>query len=330
MASIHLFNPENDFALALGRRSFTPDKGAVAIRRAGQLLPLWWAEEDDLILVDTLEAETEARRLKERYHLRGELVTTAPQPILTPEPWGWSHYTRRQFINAGISEESLPTDEYLDSLRSLSHRRTAIEVNRLTGTPVSLMPVEAATFEEAIDAVESRRGDAVIKLPWSSSGRGVIYAGEIPRPTLETYIKGMIRRQGSVTIEPRYRRLRDFAMLFHSDGAGISYRGLSTFATDNRGFYAGNIVASQAEIAKIIGLDTRHLIEPLAEALCTVARPIGYRGWIGVDMLVYSASDGSERIAPCIEVNFRRTMGVAALYVARHLPDAPGLINSRF
>ncbi len=319
MASLHLFNPENDFALALGRRSFTPDKGALAIRRDGRLLPLWWAEDGDAILVDSADAEAEAISLKEKFGLKGDVVTSAPDGYL-PEPWGWSHYTRRLFHAAGVDDALLPEEDYLDSLRELSHRRTAITVNRLLSTPGHLMPHEARTPHDAFQIIDGMHGgNAVVKLPWSSSGRGVLYAADIPRTTLETYITGMIRRQGSVTVEPRYSRLRDFAMLFYCDGASVSYRGLSTFATDNHGFYAGNIVAPQSEIAAIIGLDTAPLITPLCRALSRVALRAGYRGWIGVDMLVYRAADCSEQIAPCIEINFRRTMGVAALYAATRI-----------
>ena len=330
MPHLHIFNPENDFALALGRRAYTPDKGASAIRRAGCLLPLWWAEPGDAVLIDSADSEllAQAERLKESFGLNGHIVSRPPEGFI-PDPWGWSHHLRRQLICAGVDPRLLPSDDYLDRLRMLSHRRTAVAVNRLIGTSEALMPAEVDSPEEALAVIDNRhRGNAVVKLPWSSSGRGVIYAGAIPRPTLETYIRGMIRRQGSVTIEPLYDRVRDFAMLFEATEAGVEYRGLSTFQTDERGFYAGNIAAPQPYIASLIGADTTPLIAPLREALARVIAPVGYRGWIGVDMLTHRSPSASApiAIAPCIEINFRRTMGVAALHAAHRL-SSPALLT---
>lgn len=329
MPYLHIFNPENDFALALGRRAFTPDKGALAIRRAGQLLPLWWASEGDRVLVEN-DADI-LRRAEQmiRTHNLPARVTTVIDPALKPSPWGWSHHTRQMLLKAGADARLLPSDSWLDNLRDLSHRHTAVRIARLIGVEAHLIPIEATSTDEAWRAIRRFKTDAVVKLPWSSSGRGVIYTNAYSESTLAGYIVGMIRRQGSVTIEPRYNRMRDFAMLFSSSEGGdrVVYEGLSSFLTDNRGFYAGNIVASQDTISRHIGLDTSHLIVPLCRALREVTAPVGYEGPIGVDMLIYKESGDEIRIAPCIEVNFRRTMGFAALSAARRIAPGTALLT---
>lgn len=328
MNRLHIFNPENDFALALGRRSYTPDKGAAAIRREGQLLPLWWAEEGDYILVDSAGAVESARIFCDRWNIRAKAVCFAP-PGATAEPWGWSHYTRRELIERGCDPHRLPSEGFLDRLRMLSHRRSSIAVGRSLGLTDKQLPVEATTVGEAMDAVTRFGGDAVAKLPWSSSGRGVIYSNGSPPATFRGYIEGMIRRQGSVMIEPLYDRTRDFAMLFTASNETVNFDGLSTFLTDKRGFYAGNLVDSQKAIADRIGVDTTHLISPLQNILHELTAPIGYEGPIGVDMLLYDDHSGRQQIAPCIEINFRRTMGMAALAIARRLnPDKPLLLRN--
>ena len=330
MPHLHIFNPENDFALALGRRSYTPDKGAVAIRRAGCPLPLWWAKPGDFVLIENdPEIFARAAEMIESYKLDGEVVAVPPADA-TAMPWGWSHHTRRRLLDLGMDPAGLPSELYLDNLRLLSHRRTAITVSRLIGMESRMIAVEATTQAEAQRAIDHFSGDAVVKLPWSSSGRGVIYTNTYSASTLSGYLAGMIRRQGSVTIEPRHDRLRDFAMLFESTESGIGYRGLSTFITDERGFYAGNIVDTQEGITRIIGADPSGFIKPLREALSTVVEPIGYRGPIGVDMMVCrdTSPGGAEKIVPCIEVNFRHTMGFAALAAARRLhPSEPMIIT---
>lgn len=327
MPRIHFFNPENDLALALGQRRFTPPKAAVAIRRAGCLLPLWWAAPDDFVLVDSPEAASGALAMKKRYGLKAGVVTRAPSGA-EPSPWGWSHYARRVFEAAGTDNSLLPDIATLDRLRELSHRRTTIAIHRHLGTDRRLMPVEAFSLKEVTDALD-RTADAVVKLPWSSSGRGVIYSSSLPRDTFLDTVKGMINRQGSVLIEPRYERIHDFAMLFDCHDRRVGFVGLSMFVTNGKGFYGGNLVADGNEIIRRLGIDVDLLIPAVGEALTQVVAP-HYNGPAGVDMLTYRDSHGITAIAPCIEVNLRMTMGFAALAIMKRLaPDRPMLLGVR-
>ena len=64
----------------------------------------------------------------------------------------------------------------------------------------------------------------------------------LPRHQIIRLAAGIIRRQGSVMLETRLPKERDFAMLFHSDGKGnVTYRGLSLFFNGAANSYGGNI-----------------------------------------------------------------------------------------
>ncbi len=318
MSSILLFNPENDLALAVDRPGYTPPAAAVRLRHAGCLLPMWWAEVGDYILVGDTDSVRRGMELKELYGLPGTPVTHIP-PGAHPAPWGWSGYTRRLFIQAGMAEGILPSDSNIQQLRMLSHRRTTIDIHRLLGTPEHLRPVETSSVETAMDTIR-RMGRTVIKLPWSSSGRGILYSADIPEPTLKEYIAGIIHRQGSALIEPHFDRIRDFATLYHSDGCQVRYKGLSMFTTDGRGYYSGNIVATQPELEQMLGTDIHPLATKLEQALTSLICPY-YRGWLGIDMLLYRDHETRTTLtAPCIEMNLRCTMGVAAMKIASRLP----------
>lgn len=117
-----------------------------------------------------------------------------------------------------------------------------------------------------------------------------------------------------MTVEPHLHRLRDFATLFHCQGGEVTYRGLSLFATDAAGNYSGNIVASRQVLRDMLGIDLDLTVERLKRALKECIE--GYAGWVGVDMMEHRLADGTRAIAPCIEVNLRMTMGVAALFAA--------------
>lgn len=310
---IHLFNPENDLALASGLECFTPPKGAVAISHAGALLPMFWAEKDDHILSD-IAPSPEMEQYIRRYRLQGTAVSHT-EACASPSPWGWSLCSRHIFRKAGVDDGLLPDKDTLEKIRILSHRRSSIIINRGLGVSEHLIPVEASSPEEVREALARFSGKGVIKLPWSSSGRGVIRSDQIADQRLDAYVGGMISRQGSVMVEPLLDRRRDFAALFHCANSTVSYRGLSLFATNHAGFYEGNIVLPQRELAAELGVDISHIINPLEQILSELVGNT-YEGWLGIDMMIHRDGNGRLQIAPCIELNLRMTMGVAAMLAA--------------
>lgn len=298
MGRLYWFCPENDLALAAGLSRYTPPRVALEMRRAGALLPTLWASESDRVLV--ME--------------RGDRVDSAED--LAVEPWGWSPYVRTALLKAGVNESLLPSDRRVERIRQLSHRRSASRVLELCGYPTDLIPVEAADIDSAMAEIARRGGDAVVKLPWSCSGRGVVETRSMSPEALRKMLAGMIGRQGSVMIEPRYERTADFAALFRIDNGTVSHEGYSSFTTDAGGHYRGNLIAPQSQIRASLPRAVDEWIELLIPALAEVYGT-DYEGWLGVDMLSYRDAAGEEKVMPCVEVNLRMTMGVAALLVAR-------------
>lgn len=295
MNKLFWFNPENDLALAAGSGNYTPPAAAVALRQGGVRLPELWADRTDCIF----DADSASQNISN-------------PAVLVPEPWGWSVYTRNRLLKAGVPPHVMPDDDELARMRSLSHRRTSVNLLRELGIESSELPVEAFTLADALRAIEDADGDAVVKLPWSCSGRGVFYSRVMKPEQIRSVIKGGISRQGSVMIERRIDRVEDFAMLFRCDGTQVAYRGLSLFTTDCSGNYSGNLIAPRCELAGRLAIDDAQLGERIGLALGKVLCG-GYTGWVGVDMMKYRCSDGRIAVHPCVEVNLRMTMGVAAL-----------------
>lgn len=321
---IHLFNPENDLALGLGCRHYTPPPHAAAIHRAGALLPLWWAEAGDLVLApDSLKAE--ARELAARFGLSGEVGN--PADASEALPWGWSPDAKRQFLNAGVREEILPSDAEIERMRLLSHRRMSIEIiSRLNGDyPI---PIETTDADEVVERERATPG-CFIKSPWSGSGRGVFCARSLDTDALRRRAEGIIHRQGSVMVERGLDKAMDFAALFYSDGKRVEIRGLSIFSAEARGMYSGNIVAPQdflrQQLAGCINIAEVDAIVSQEEEILTELVAKSYRGWMGADMMAYRREDdGRMAVMPCVELNLRMTMGVVALKIAEKLAvDTP-------
>lgn len=305
MAHALIFNPENDLALASGLEHFTPPKAAVELARKEALLPLWWAEPGDLILAPPQMAP-QAESLKKQYGLHGT-VTTDLSPCTEAMPWGWSMHVRRKLINAGMSDTLLPSPSQIETIRALSHRRSTIAIHNSLGTPNHLIPIEAFSIEQVRQAIAAF-GRAMIKLPWSCSGRGVFSNISLKSEELERRLKGAINRQGSVIIEPLYEPVAECSALYYADGNGsVSLRGFSAFRSTPSGAYLENVIAPQPQIMAYCGRD--------AVAAATTLVPIlgklingNYKGWLGVDMLRHSKG-----LNPCMELNLRITMGVVAL-----------------
>ena len=326
---LHLFNPENDLALGLGCRNYTPPPHAAAIHRAGALLPLWWAGEDDLVIAPEGLAAY-AGQLKERFGLHGNIFTGQPVKA-TPAPWGWSADAKRQFTVAGVRPETLPSDEMIGRLRLLSHRRMTIEIIEGLGGDCPV-PTEATDPEAVVEAERLSPG-CFIKSPWSGSGRGVFCARSLDEKALYKRAAGIINRQGSVMVERGLDKELDFAALFHAEGGRVCFKGWSVFKAESRGMYSGNIVAPQSRLHEIICgyLPAEMLADTISREEEILSRLAGgsYEGWLGIDMMVYR-ENGEMKLMPCVEMNLRMTMGVAAMKIGEKLSlQTPALLAWR-
>ncbi len=240
-----------------------------------------------------------------------------PAAVTRCSPWGWSADARRQFINAGVSPDILPSDADIMRMRMLSHRRSSVILLNLIDLP-HLAAREITDPRLVVEAEQASPG-IWLKTPWSCSGRGVMCASSLDPDALLRRAAGIIHRQGSVMVEKGLTgKLLDFAALFtaHSGGT-VTFDGWSVFRAEPRGAYCGNVVLPDDELLALI-LSTGHDPRPFIPALTSaLSAHIGgtYVGPLGIDMMIHSGG-----IHPCIELNLRRTMGTVArsLALQRH------------
>ena len=74
------------------------------------------------------------------------------------------------------------------------------------------------------------------------------------------------------------------------------------------GHYGGNCVESQAELLQRIALPEA-LLQRLIDYHRSQLSQLSYRGPVGIDMMRLAGG----RVHPCVEINFRMTMGLLAL-----------------
>lgn len=292
--TLYIFNPENDMALADGHPGYTPPAQIQQMRRELWWLPQWWAEETDIVWDG-----------EERLHLPDDTK------IL---PWGWSPALCHQLKLAGVQESLLPSAKDLKHLRQLSHRQTAVsllqelreqfaDAKHITGSSTLCKSIEEV--KEAI----ANYGSALLKSPWSSSGKGLM---QTDKPQWEAWANRILKAQGSVVVEKYLHKLTDFAFEFWLDGkGGVEYRGLSLFNTNERGAYLGNWVAPEEQKIQWLSqyIPAQYLQEIRKWWEERLSR-FDYSGPVGIDMML-----AQEGICPCIEVNWRWTMGLVSCLV---------------
>lgn len=319
-----MYFPENDLALAAGTASYTPPPAARQLHMAGEALPLWMAEPGDRFVCSGLNARWFDETCR-RFGISDVDVYDHRATDLEPSPWGWSAASRRAMADAGYPMKQMPDDATLARLRELSHRRTAAALADAVAADVPFAVAETAVEARTVEEVQAymRSHPAVLaKAPWSCSGRGLVRGRNMPPEAFVQQCAGVIRRQGSVMLEPEHDKILDFALLYEADGhGGVTRRGISLFETNARGGYTANALAPQEVLRRrvedVAGAGKLDAVDDAVMAALP-ALTAGYRGPLGVDMLV--CADGT--IDAAVEVNLRHTMGFVALGVARHL--APG------
>ena len=341
---LHIFNPEHDLALASNLRQFTAPHAGRQLRSDLSFIPALWADEGDLVLVDDIDNARDKVR-----HLGGDLVDKVEfitkvqlahfiktEFLDSVHPWGWDLSLKGELEHIGIPEIALPCDAILNKVRASSSRQWAAEHLQ-----------SGVRFVQSVAEVKSlvrEWGKAVIKAPWSSSGRGVrfVSADEFREgsdyPSFERWVGNIIYRQGGVTVEPYYNKVMDFGMEFEMVDGKVLYRGLSLFDTIKNA-YSGNVLCPEDKKVEMMAryvsperlLQIRqHVIDVMEPALKGI-----YSGPFGVDMMIYAKEhDGASSdvqddfgVNECIEVNLRRTMGHVAIDLADYLQKSFSELN---
>lgn len=318
MPTLHIFNPEHDEALAAGMPFYTPTRAARTMAQKGARWPHLWSEEGDYVLLPDAGAQD--------FPLSAEIIEIYPKD-LTPslwervgriDPWGWDAALCRRLRLRGAPERLLPDAQRLETIRQLSSRATSVRLLRLLrqALPETVGEAEILKGVGEVEDYAARHSAAMLKAPWSCSGRGVFKAAAPLPEAVRRRVERILEKQGSIAAEPFYDRIKDFALEFEArpDGA-ISYQGVSYFAASATGAYAGNLIAPQSVLLAKIGEPLPALLPQLIAA-CTAALETllkgNYCGPLGIDMMLVQ-KDGAVRLHPCVELNLRRTMGHVAL-----------------
>lgn len=321
---VYLFAPENDLALATNKRYYTPPPAARKIAADLSLLPLWYADDNSLVLSQQA-IPSDLQRVIENLGICSQAVSSLPPGEWDCYPWGWSTYICQQLEKAGIEKHLLPDNQQIVEIRRLSGRATTRDIWQHIASILPNLPLPPAP-EILYDAAEIKHfiethHATLLKAPWSSSGRGIIRTNGTYNFSIARQAEGILRKQGYIMGEILFDKIVDLAFEFHSDGIQTQFTGYSLFNTDLHGCYTHNILASDTAIERhlshLIPIDTLHNVRDTLRLITSQLIAPHYKGYFGIDSILYR-NNTDICLHPCIELNLRMNMGIVAHHINRY------------
>lgn len=339
---LHIFNPGHETAILQGVPNYTPPSNVQRMIKELAYLPIWYAQPEDFVYTEEIVSPRFISLLPKEFKpfatiLSREILERkgrAELPILKALPWGLSphsiHFFKKLQKKYNL-QISIP--EWRNEYIQLTSRETAVQCLKLIRDiiPNTIpLPTPAKICKELREIEKYlmlQNAPFILKAPFSSSGRGLYWLYERKLTTKDRiWIEGVLKKQGSISIEPALDKQQDFAMEFYSNGKGeVFYEGLSVFGANKKGAYAGNKLGNQHYLESFFIEHFGESFQQIKEAVqISLKKLYGsiYVGYLGVDMLVFHTKDGHLAIHPCIEINMRYTMGMVALRISqKYLSD---------
>jgi hypothetical protein len=342
---IFLFNPTCDFATANNTVSWQPNRLLHQMERDMGNLPQFLSKPGDIVLVQELPSSELLNKLKDAgFELPSFL--SVDKALSSPtflngkpgnlRPWGWSpavHHLLQPIKPLCIREFSeSPMAVWKPAHRSLFSRETArdllknmlAQIGEIRFIDEDFLPQICYSMDE-VEQLATKWKQVMVKLPWSSSGRGLQAVTRVPvHPSVKQRIGGMIRSQGHVFAEPLHKKIQDMGFLYDVTPEGIKFLGCSRFFTTVKGQYRGNYLNgypadTSPELKIFLKMAENTLPGIHLQALSDMRIGELYAGPLGIDTLIFTNSDGDYVINPCLEINWRYTMGHVALQLERHI-----------
>lgn len=338
---MYIFNPEHDLAIANFNPHFTAPASALKMRSDLAILPIWYAPNQSLVIAEGQLNQRSIKELKELLPIDNTLISfsrASDFPDAVVKPWGWNPALKKELTLAGVNNHFLPSISQLELLRNYSGRQNAVNLLRELKAQNAVYCGEAyfhTDLAELLFYLKGANGDQVLKMPYSGSGKGLVWLkGPITDKQMD-WCRRVIKMQGGVVAEPVLNKVQDFAMEFEMTDLGIQFVGYSLFQSASSGAYMGNILLSNTAIEdRLSKYIERDLLVQLKATLKTKLSEYfsHYRGYLGVDMMICETSNSTFQLQPCVEVNMRMNMGIVAHSINKRFihPNSIGLFSINY
>ncbi|MDL2309482.1 hypothetical protein LJC68_05105 [Bacteroidales bacterium OttesenSCG-928-B11] len=342
MTSLFYFNPGHEMAVLNGSPYYHQPEVVLKMQQDLGYLPAWLAKADDWVYVNDDTIREQAEKMRNFFPTLPKPITHCGLPHLQNVElacWGISPQVIHFFktLNEEWSSQII-LPEWKEEYRHLTSRQASHDclrmlIRSIPGISPLLLPQCAKSISEIEQMIVSNKQPLLIKSPYSSSGRGLLWLRDGLHTKERELLNGMLKKQGSASVEPIFNKKLDFSMQFLADGKGnISFGGYSIFSTNKKGAYLGSYIHSQENcITQISSFISMELLDCVRTSLSSILQQnyaSTYKGCLGVDMMVYEAN-GQYHIHPCVEINMRYSMGFLSIELQkRHIaPQSSGFFS---
>ena len=320
---IYIFNPDHDLAIADFSPNYTPPASIVKMSEDLAVLPIWYSN-GCKVIADGEENIHYYENIKRLFPIKSSIIKSddiihySDANII---PWGWNPLIRNKLLSIGVSENWLPSINYLEKIRSYSNRINAVEILKELRDETVGLTGESQYFtklDDLLKYLKSTPVNKVLKMPVSGSGRGLVWIiGEITDKQTD-WCRRVIKKQGGVVAEPVLDKILDFALEFEINSGKAVFVGYSLFKTANSGAYSGNWLLPDEEIENRLSSYIpitllHHTRKALQQKISD--RFSDYEGYVGVDMMICKEIIESKiiyKFHPCVEINLRMNMGLVS------------------
>lgn len=320
---LYIFNPDHDLAIADFSPNYTPPASIVKMSEDLAVLPIWYSN-GCKVIADGEENIHYYENIKRLFPIKSSIIKSddiihySDANII---PWGWNPLIRNKLLSIGVSENWLPSINYLEKIRSYSNRINAVEILKELRDETVGLTGESQYFtklDDLLKYLKSTPVNKVLKMPVSGSGRGLVWIiGEITDKQTD-WCRRVIKKQGGVVAEPVLDKILDFALEFEINSGKAVFVGYSLFKTANSGAYSGNWLLPDEEIENRLSSYIpitllHHTRKALQQKISD--RFSDYEGYVGVDMMICKEIIENKiiyKFHPCVEINLRMNMGLVS------------------
>lgn len=325
---LYIFNNDCEMAIANQIPHYTPPRNIIRMREDLAFLMSYIAQKEGYILCTEKPSKAFLESIKQwqlpvQYITYEELETFKDKSNLRFIPWGIAPNIQALMDKRQIKAWNMA---WSDDLREKMSRKITISCierwNSLTHTNPYPVPQLAYQCSEINHCIANRK--AVIKAPWSSSGKGILFVENTLTSKQEEWIRGILHKQNYVLIESYWDKICDFAFEFEITApTSVGYLGISLFETNATGVYSGNQINTQKNITdRLNRYITRDQLQKARDHITAIITQLiapYYKGYLGIDMLIAKDVKGNYQVVPFVEINFRCNMGILSLRLAQFI-----------
>lgn len=336
--SIFHFNSTCEMAIANGSPHYTAPTRLRELEKDLSPLMLFFAKQKDIVLTNEPLSKPFLKMLeKAEIYLPSFMCLSDLKELLLnketinkyiPQPWGKSPVENTFFKNLLPESNSV----WFPEMKYLFERKTSLHFLEkfLTSYPNKEYPENIPFLIEKVPLPKINFQEIILKSPLSSSGRGLrTVRNGIPDNDTLRWMNMILKKQGYLTGEQRYKKIADFSFQFYVCGNhSVKYIKNTWFKTNDKGQYKGHILNAQLP-EEAIPLKTiiRETGEKLCQSLSLSDYSMQYTGYLSIDAFLY-IENNKIKIHPCVEINPRYNMGILSRYIEKNInPTSKGFFE---